>query len=97
MRYTIIVERGDDPGNYVVSVPALPDCFTQGSSVDQALERIREAITGHIAALADPSLRSGQALGEPIPVETDPPFLTAVDVDPAAPPYSSSKFTGCPA
>jgi predicted RNase H-like HicB family nuclease len=76
MRYTVIVERGDDPGMYVVSVPALPGCFTQGVSVDQALERIREAITGHIAALAD--------LGEPIPMETDPPLVTAVDVDPAA-------------
>jgi antitoxin HicB len=76
MRYTVIVERGDDPSVYVVSVPALPGCFTQASSVDQALERIREAIVGHVAALTD--------LGEPIPVETDPPLVTAVNVEPAA-------------
>ncbi|MGH2560696.1 MAG: type II toxin-antitoxin system HicB family antitoxin [Thermomicrobiales bacterium] len=76
MRYTVIVERGHDPGMYVVSVPTLPGCLTQGGSVDQALERIREAIADHIAALAD--------LGESVPVETDPPLVTAVDVESAA-------------
>jgi predicted RNase H-like HicB family nuclease len=31
MKYTVIFER-DEAGFYVVSVPALPECFTQGKT-----------------------------------------------------------------
>ena len=42
--YTIVIEKDED-GYYVGSVPALPGCHTQGSSIDQLLERMQEAIT----------------------------------------------------
>ena len=42
--YTIVIERDED-GYYVGSVPALPGCHTQAKSIDQLLERLREAIT----------------------------------------------------
>jgi predicted RNase H-like HicB family nuclease len=73
-RYTILVSHEDDA--FVVRVPTLPGCFTQGRTVDEALVRAREAIAGHLAALRD--------LGEPIPVETEPPIVAAVDAEPAA-------------
>ena len=38
------------PG-YVVTVPALPGCVTQGATLEQAIERAREAIETDIAAL----------------------------------------------
>ena len=76
MRYTVLLERDDEAGMYVVSVPTLPGCFTQGATVEQALERAREAVGGHVAALAE--------LGEPVPVETSPPLLTSIDIEPAA-------------
>jgi len=41
--YDVIVERDAD-GFYVASVPALRGCHTQARSLDQLLERIREAI-----------------------------------------------------
>lgn len=41
--YTIVIERDED-GYYVGSVPALPGCHTQAKSIDQLLERLREAI-----------------------------------------------------
>ena len=41
--YTIVIEKDED-GYYVGSVPALPGCHTQGSSIDQLLERMQEAI-----------------------------------------------------
>lgn len=34
----------DDTGGYVVSCPALPGCYSQGESIDEALANIREAI-----------------------------------------------------
>ncbi len=43
MRYTVVLEQEDD-GGYVVSVPALPGCVSQGDNRAKALANIREAI-----------------------------------------------------
>lgn len=34
----------DRTGGYVVSCPSLPGCFSQGETLDEALENIKEAI-----------------------------------------------------
>ena len=39
----IIVEKDED-GFYVVECPVLEGCYTQGSSLDEALKNIREVI-----------------------------------------------------
>jgi len=41
--FSVIIEQDAD-GIYVASVPALRGCHTQGTSLDQVMERIREAI-----------------------------------------------------
>lgn len=41
--YSVIIEQDSD-GTYVASVPSLRGCHTQGSSLDQIMERIREVI-----------------------------------------------------
>ena len=41
--YTVVIER-DEEGYLVASVPALPGCHTQARSMDDLLERTREAI-----------------------------------------------------
>ncbi len=69
--YTIVVEPDQD-GGYFVTVPALPGCFTRGSTIEQCRERAVEAIEVHIAGL--------QADGEPVPEEVGPPQLLAVTV-----------------
>lgn len=38
----VIIERDED-GYYVASIPALPGCHTQARSLDEVMERIREA------------------------------------------------------
>lgn len=43
-RFTVVLTPETDHSAYNVSVPALPGCFTWGSSVEEALERAREAI-----------------------------------------------------
>lgn len=42
-RFTVVLERDED-GLYVASVPALKGCHTQGKTLDQVMERIREAV-----------------------------------------------------
>ena len=43
MNIKVIVERGED-GYYVVHVPALKSCWSQGKTREEALQNIREAI-----------------------------------------------------
>lgn len=60
MGYTVILEQEAD-GGYVVTVPALPGCVTQGDSRDEALRNIREAIELYIEDCV--------AAGEEVPKE----------------------------
>ncbi len=41
--FKVILEP-DETGGYVVSCPSLPGCYTQGNTVEEALENIKEAI-----------------------------------------------------
>ena len=41
--FDVVIER-DAEGYYVASVPALRGCHTQARSLDQLVERVREAI-----------------------------------------------------
>jgi predicted RNase H-like HicB family nuclease len=60
MKYRVLIQQDED-GVFVVEVPALPGCLSQGSSRDKALTNIREAITLYLESL--------RAHGEPIPPE----------------------------
>ena len=53
--FSVVVERDED-GFYVASVPALPGCHSQVRSLDELMERIREAIALHIEDRADDPL-----------------------------------------
>ena len=41
--FTVLLEQDED-GIYVAKVPDIPGCYTQGRTVQQAMERIKEAI-----------------------------------------------------
>ena len=41
--FSVVIER-DSEGYYVASVPGLHGCHTQAKSLDELMERIREAI-----------------------------------------------------
>ena len=43
MKYTVIVEREPD-GGFVISVPVLPGCVSQGDTKEEAMANIAEAI-----------------------------------------------------
>ncbi|HPB51013.1 MAG TPA: type II toxin-antitoxin system HicB family antitoxin [Myxococcota bacterium] len=46
----VVLHRGED-NFWVVEVPSLPGCISQGETKEDALENIREAIVGYIDAL----------------------------------------------
>ena len=41
--FTIIIEQDED-GAYVAKVPEIDGCYTQGKTLNEVLERIKEAI-----------------------------------------------------
>ena len=45
--FTVLVEQDED-GYYVAEVVELRGCYTQARSLDELMERIREAIVLHI-------------------------------------------------
>jgi predicted RNase H-like HicB family nuclease len=42
-QFDVVIER-DEEGVYVASVPQLPGCHTDGTSLDELMEGIREAL-----------------------------------------------------
>lgn len=42
-QFDVVIER-DSSGYFVASVPSLPGCHTQAKSLDDLMERVREAI-----------------------------------------------------
>jgi predicted RNase H-like HicB family nuclease len=66
MRYTVILQRESDCG-YVVNVPALPGCVSQGDSREEALRNIEEAIELYLDDL--------RAMGEPFPTDDEREYI----------------------
>jgi predicted RNase H-like HicB family nuclease len=43
LKFSVVIERDED-GYYVAYVPELPGCHTQARTLDELLERIKEAV-----------------------------------------------------
>ncbi len=58
MKYRAIIEQDED-GVFVVEIPSLPGCISQGNTRSEALKNIKEAIELYLESLNEH--------GEPIP------------------------------
>jgi predicted RNase H-like HicB family nuclease len=61
MKYRVLIEQDED-GIYVIEVPSLPGCISQGQTRAEALDNIKEAMAAYIESL--------EAHNEPIPPPT---------------------------
>lgn len=62
LTYTVHLEPAEE-GGFVVTVPALPGCITEGDTYEEALTMAEDCIHGFLEALVK--------AGEPIPREND--------------------------
>ncbi len=53
MRYKVQLLQSEE--GFSVSVPALPGCWSEGATEEEALANIRDAIHEYLAARVDPS------------------------------------------
>jgi predicted RNase H-like HicB family nuclease len=51
MKYRVLIEQDED-GVFVAQVPSLPGCISEGQTRGEALENVRDAITGYLESLA---------------------------------------------
>jgi predicted RNase H-like HicB family nuclease len=56
--FDVVLEAAEE-GGFVVSVPSLPGCWTQGETREAALANAKEAIRGYVETLEE--------LGKPLP------------------------------
>jgi len=49
--YTIIIERAE--GNYSAYCPDLPGCIATGSTIEETIQRMKEAIKFHLEGLKE--------------------------------------------
>jgi len=59
-RYTVVFEPAEE-GGYVVTVPALPGLVSEGGTLEEAREMVKDAIRGYLESL--------RKHGEEIPLE----------------------------
>lgn len=73
LQYTVVFEPAEE-GGYIVSVPSLPGCATQGETVKEATEMIKDAIIGYLFSL--------KKHDESIPVEEEEkkPFISTIEI-----------------
>ena len=71
VEYSVVIHRAEE-GGYWVEVPALPACYSQGETVDEALSNAREAIGLYLEALREE--------GREAPKDEDVVFRVAVAV-----------------
>jgi antitoxin HicB len=60
LNYKILLKK-EPEGGFTVLVPSLPGCITYGNTIDEAIEKAKEAIELYIESL--------KAHGEDIPTE----------------------------
>ena len=69
LNYTVIFEPAEE-GGFVVRVPSLPGCYTQGETLDQAYQMAQDAIYGYIKTLRE--------LKKEIPRETENSIIAKI-------------------
>lgn len=62
VEYTVVIHKAEE-GGYWADVPALEGCFSQGETIEETLENIKDAIASHLEALKD--------FGKAIPKDDD--------------------------
>ena len=60
-RYTVLLESAEE-GGYVATCPALPGLVTEGDTLEEAREMVKDAIRGYLESLAKDGLDAPAAI-----------------------------------
>jgi predicted RNase H-like HicB family nuclease len=51
MKFQVVIEQDFEDGGYIIHCPGLKGCWSQGDTIEEALENIKEAIIGYLITL----------------------------------------------
>jgi len=51
-KYAVVIHESPE-GGFWAEVPALPGCYSQGETIDEVMENVREAITGVLEVMKE--------------------------------------------
>ena len=51
MKFQVVIEEDVEDGGYIVHCPALKGCWSQGDTMEEAIDNIKEAIAGYLKTL----------------------------------------------
>jgi len=71
MEYSVVIHKGEE-GGYWVEVPALPGCYSQGETLEETLENVKEAIQLYVEVLSEE--------GKPPPKDEETVFKISVAI-----------------
>ncbi|MCX6699006.1 MAG: type II toxin-antitoxin system HicB family antitoxin [Methanomicrobiales archaeon] len=57
MIYKVVVTPDPEDGGFTVSCPAIPGCHSEGDTLEEALENIKDAIVGCVGVLNERASR----------------------------------------
>ena len=57
MKFKVVITEDIEDGGYNVSCPALSGCHSQGDTIEEALENIKDAIDGCMAVINQRALK----------------------------------------
>lgn len=58
MHLKVVIEEDEEVGGFVVICPSLPGCFSQGDTMEEAVENIKVAIHACLESLAEDKMNS---------------------------------------
>jgi antitoxin HicB len=64
MKFRVVIEQDED-GKFIASCPTLPGCVSDGSTRDEALVNMKDAMEGYLTSLS----KSGDPIPAPITEE----------------------------
>ncbi len=58
MKFQVVIEEDLEDGGYIVHCPALKGCWSQGDTIEEALENIKEAIVGYLKTINERAIHA---------------------------------------
>ena len=62
MKFQVVIEEDVGDGGYIVHCPALKGCWSQGDTIEEAIDNIKEAIAGYLKTLNERAMYSLKSL-----------------------------------
>ncbi|MHC1575157.1 MAG: type II toxin-antitoxin system HicB family antitoxin [Candidatus Methanogasteraceae archaeon] len=69
MEFQVVIEEDLEDGGYIVHCPALKGCWSQGDTIEEALDNIKEAIVGYLKTLNERAIHNSKSINKALVME----------------------------